>query len=98
LSRCEVVKVPPGVDIGSASPKEGEVQLPSGLVDHRLLMAMSCKGCTCQPFYEALPPRRERMASILFAMAASEPDPVPVICAEDAVALARRLICMEALD
>jgi hypothetical protein len=43
------------------------------------------------------PPRRERMASILFAMAASQPDPVPVIRADDALALARHLRRKEAL-
>jgi hypothetical protein len=37
------------------------------------------------------------MASILFGMAASEPDLVPSVRAEDAVALARRMISAEAL-
>jgi hypothetical protein len=56
------------------------------------------KGCLYQPlFYDAGPPRRERMAGILFAMAASNPEPVPFIRAEDAVALARRLTRAEAL-
>ena len=80
--------------------EEGEVQLPSPLADQPVLMAMrwTGKGCIYQPiFYDVGPPRRERMASILFAMAASHPDPVPVIRAEDAVALARRLTSMETL-
>jgi hypothetical protein len=78
----------------------GEVQLPSILVEHSVLVAMrwTGKGCLYQPlFYDAGPPRRERMASILFAMAASDPEPVPVIRAEDAVALARRLTSAETL-
>jgi hypothetical protein len=37
------------------------------------------------------------MASILFAMAASDPEPVPVIRAKDAAALARRLTSAETL-
>jgi hypothetical protein len=69
-------------------------ELPAGSVDRPVLMAMrwTGKGCLYQPlFFDAGPPERERMASILFAMAASEPEPVPVIRAEDALALARRL-------
>jgi hypothetical protein len=79
---------------------EGEVQLPSVLTDRPVLIAMrwTGKGCLYQPlFYDAGPPRRERMASILFAMAASHPVPVPVIRAEDALALARHLRRTEAL-
>jgi hypothetical protein len=79
--------------------KERKVQLPSLLADRPVLMAMrwTGKGCLYQPlFYDAGPPRRERMAS-MFAMAASHPDPVPVIRAEDALALARRLRRTEAL-
>jgi hypothetical protein len=80
--------------------EHGEVHLlglPSG---GPVLMAMRStgKGCIYQPlFYNAAPPRRERMASILFAMAASDPDPVPIIRAGDAVALARRLTSAKAL-
>jgi hypothetical protein len=80
--------------------EEGEVQLPSVLIDRPILIAMrwTGKGCLYQPlFYNAGPPRRERMASILFAMAASHPDPVPVIRAEDALALAQHLRRTEAL-
>jgi hypothetical protein len=79
--------------------EEGEVQLPSVLPDRPVLMAMrwTGKGCLYQPlFYDAGPPRRERIASILFAMAASNREPVPPIRAEDAVALARRLNSAEA--
>jgi hypothetical protein len=55
-----------------------------------MAMRWTGKGCRYQPlFYDAGSPRRERMASILFAMAASDPEPVPLICAKDAVALAR---------
>jgi hypothetical protein len=70
------------------------------LQNRPVLMAMrwTGKGCLYQPlFYDAGPPRRERMASILFAMAASHPVPVPVIRAEDALALARHLRRTEAL-
>jgi hypothetical protein len=70
------------------------------LQNRPVLMAMrwTGKGCLYQPlFYDAGPPRRERMASILFAMAASEPDLVPSVRAEDAVALARRMISAETL-
>jgi hypothetical protein len=80
--------------------EEGEVQLPSVLADGPVLMAMrwTRKGCLYQPlFCDAGPPRRERMASILFAMAASHPDPVPVIRADDALALVRHLRRTEAL-
>ena len=63
-----------------------------------MAMRWTGKGCIYQPLlYDAGPPRRERMASILFAMAASDPDPVPVIRAEDAVALARRLTSADTL-
>jgi len=80
--------------------EEGEVQLPSPLADRPVLIAMrwTGKGCIYQPlFFDAGPPRRERMASILFAVAASDPDPAPVIRAEDAVALARRLTSADTL-
>jgi hypothetical protein len=51
------------------------------------------QGCIHQPLYhDAGPPRRERMTSILFAMAASDPEPVPVIRAGDALTLARRVL------
>jgi hypothetical protein len=78
----------------------GEVPLASLQADHPVLMAMrwTGKGCLYQPlFYDAGPPRRERMAGILFAMAASNPEPVPLIWAKDAVALARWLASAEAL-
>jgi hypothetical protein len=78
----------------------GEVPLTSLQADHPVLMAMrwTGKGCLYQPlFYDAGLPQRERMASILFAMAAATPEPVPLICAKDAVALARWLASAEAL-
>jgi hypothetical protein len=80
--------------------EHGEVQLASLSTHHHLLMAMrwTGKGCLYQPlFYDAGPPRRERMASTLFAMAASNPEPVPLIRAEDAVVLARHLRRAETL-
>jgi hypothetical protein len=58
---------------------QGEVQLPGIPDDRPILMAMrwTGRGCIYQPLlYDAGPPRRERMASILFAIAASKPDPV----------------------
>jgi hypothetical protein len=70
---------------GRVRRAEEGVQLPSVLIDRPILMAMrwTGKGCLYQPlFYDAGPPRRERMASTLFAMAASHPAPVPVIRAE----------------
>lgn len=79
---------------------DGEVPLTSPPTNHSVLMAMrwTGKGCLYQPlFYDAGPPWRERMASILFAMAASNPEPVPLIRAEQAVALARWLASAEAL-
>jgi hypothetical protein len=80
--------------------EHGEAQLTSSSTNNPTLMAMrwTRRGCLYQPlFYDAGPPRRERMASILFAMAASNPDPVPLIRAKDAVALARWLASAEAL-
>jgi hypothetical protein len=80
--------------------EDGEVQLPAGLAHRPVLMAMrwTGKGCIYQPlFYVAGPPRPERIASILFAMAASDPEPVPLIRAENAVVLARRFTSAEAL-
>jgi hypothetical protein len=58
--------------------EEGEAQHPRVLADLPVLIVMrwTGKGCLYQPlFYDAGPPRRERMAGILFAMAASHPDP-----------------------
>ena len=93
-------KVHPERRYRARQAEQGEVQLPSVLVEHPMLMAMrwTGKGCIYQPlFYDARPPRRERMASIPFAMAASDPEPVPVIRAEDAVVLARHLRRAETL-
>jgi hypothetical protein len=73
---------------------ESEVLVGTTLADGPLLMAMrwTGKGCLYQPFfYDASPPRHERMASILFAMAASELEPVPFIRSQNAIALARRV-------
>jgi hypothetical protein len=80
--------------------EDGEVQLPTGLAHRPVLMAMrwTGKGCIYQPlFYDAGPPGHERMASILFAMAAWELEPMPVIRTENAVALVRRLTSAETL-
>jgi hypothetical protein len=79
---------------------EGELRIGTALADRALLMAIrwTGKGCLYQPlFYDGSPPLHERMASILFAMAASELEPVPFIRNEDAIALARRLSNRNAL-
>lgn len=79
---------------------ESEVQVGTVPADGPLLMAMrwTGKGCLYQPlFYDASPPRHERMASILFALAASELEPVPFIRNEDAIALARCVLNISAL-
>jgi hypothetical protein len=71
-----------------------EVQLPSLLVDSPVLGAMrwTGRGCIYQPlFHDAEPPRLERMANILFAIAAAKPAPVPTVRVGDALALARCL-------
>jgi hypothetical protein len=73
---------------------QGELQLPSFLSDRPVLIAVrwTGRGCIYQPFfYDAGPPRLERMASILFAIAASKPDPVPIVSLDEAIALARCL-------
>jgi hypothetical protein len=70
---------------------QDEVQLPGLLGDRPVLMAMrwTGRGCIYQPlFYDTGPPRLERMARILFAIAAAKPDPVPIVRVEDALALA----------
>jgi hypothetical protein len=73
---------------------ESEVNVGTTLgVGPLMAMRWTRKGCLYQPlFYDASPPRQERMASILFAMAASELEPVPFIRSEDAIALARRVL------
>ena len=79
---------------------EGEVNLGTVPADGPLLMAMrwTGKGCLYQPlFYDASPPRHERMASILFVMAATELEPVPFIRSGDAIALARHILNTSAL-
>jgi hypothetical protein len=79
---------------------QDEVQLPGLPGDRPVLMAMrwTGRGCIYQPlFYDAGPPRLERLARILFAIAASKRDPVPIVRVEDALALARRLTSAKAL-
>jgi hypothetical protein len=79
---------------------QGEVQLPDFWATAPVLIAMrwTGRGCIYQPlFYDAGPPRLERMASILFAIAAAKPDPVPIVRVEDALALARCLTSAKAL-
>jgi hypothetical protein len=79
---------------------QGEVQLAVLLGDRPVLMAMrwTGRGCIYQPlFYDAEPPRLERMARILFAVAASKPDPVPIVRVDEAIALARCLTSVKAL-
>jgi hypothetical protein len=50
--------------------------------DDRAVLPLAVRPARCiyQPlFYDAGPPRLERMARILFAIAASKPDPVPIV-------------------
>jgi hypothetical protein len=78
---------------------QDEVQLSGVVDDSRVLVAIrwTGRGCIYQPlFYDAEPPRLERMASILFAIAAAKPDPVPIVRVEDALALARCLTSAKA--
>jgi hypothetical protein len=78
---------------------QDEVQLPGLPGGHPVLMAIrwTGRGCIYQPlFYDPGPPRHERMASILFAIAAANPDPVPIVRVEDALAVARFLASAKA--
>lgn len=77
-----------------------EVHLPGLSGGRPVLMAMrwTGQGCIYQPLlYDAGPPRRARMASILFAIRGRASGPVPSVRAEDAIALARCLTRAEAL-
>jgi Sarcosine oxidase A3 domain len=86
---------------GLARGRQGDAGASGDMLQNRPVLAAmrwTGTGCLYQPhFYDAGPPRRERMASVLFAMAASEQDLVPSVRAEDAVALARRMISAETL-
>jgi hypothetical protein len=79
---------------------QGEVQLPGLPGDRPVLIAMrwTGRGCIYQPlFYDAGPPRLERMARILFAIAAARSDLVPIVCIDEAIARARCLTSAKAL-